>query len=194
VLKTHRKIWNHSFGVHMKIRAFSMVETLTVIAIIVLLAAITLSVSFRTRDRAEETSCMTNLKNMYVAIKLYRDDHDGADQGTAQEMGFPSLWDQANIVKPLPRCQAAPSAVFAAKYPYFIMAHDLRLGFSWQEYVGRYGDAAYMLADLNHNPHNVPFTAETAVHRTTAVNLMGSAKTFERKGAWESLGNDFWKP
>jgi len=54
---------------------FSLVELLTVIAIIAILAAIIFPVMTSVKDRAKMTQCMTNLMNIQNAIKLYKMDN-----------------------------------------------------------------------------------------------------------------------
>lgn len=56
-------------------RGFTLIELLTVIAIIALLAAILFPVFARVRAQARETSCISNLHEIYVSLKLYREDN-----------------------------------------------------------------------------------------------------------------------
>ncbi|MDH7570681.1 MAG: DUF1559 domain-containing protein [Armatimonadota bacterium] len=51
---------------------FTMVEMMTVIAIIVILAAIMLPVLMRAREQTRRTECMSNLHQIATALKLYR--------------------------------------------------------------------------------------------------------------------------
>ncbi len=56
-------------------RGFTLIELLTVIAIIAVLAAILFPVFGRVRAQVRETSCLSNLHEIYVATKLYREDN-----------------------------------------------------------------------------------------------------------------------
>ena len=56
-------------------RGFTLIELLVVIAIIAILAAILFPVFARARAQAKETSCISNLHEIYVATKLYREDN-----------------------------------------------------------------------------------------------------------------------
>ena len=57
-------------------RGFTLIELLVVIAIIAILAAILFPVFARAREKARQSSCMSNLKQMGLAILMYAQDYD----------------------------------------------------------------------------------------------------------------------
>ena len=60
-----------------KREGFTLVELLVVIAIIIILAAILFPVFAKAREKAQQTRCINNLKEMATAIEMYEDDYEG---------------------------------------------------------------------------------------------------------------------
>jgi prepilin-type N-terminal cleavage/methylation domain-containing protein/prepilin-type processing-associated H-X9-DG protein len=58
-------------------RGFTLIELLVVIAIIAILAAILFPVFAKAREKARQTSCMSNMKQVALAADMYTTDYDG---------------------------------------------------------------------------------------------------------------------
>jgi prepilin-type N-terminal cleavage/methylation domain-containing protein/prepilin-type processing-associated H-X9-DG protein len=76
---------------HQSKTGFTLIELLVVIAIIAILAAILFPVFAKARDRARQTSCLSNLKQLALAEVMYQEDWDGfLPMGTGAYVVYPS--------------------------------------------------------------------------------------------------------
>ena len=60
----------------MQRRGFTLIELLVVIAIIAILAAILFPVFARAREKARQTSCLSNMKQLGLGLSMYAQDFD----------------------------------------------------------------------------------------------------------------------
>ena len=77
---------NHNAG-------FTLIELLVVIAIIAVLAAILFPVFAQAREKARQTSCTSNMKQLATALQMYVQDEEGYP--TAQQCFFGSCGTSA---------------------------------------------------------------------------------------------------
>jgi len=76
-------------------RGFTLIELLVVIAIIAILAAILFPVFARAREKARQSSCLSNVKQIGVAALMYAQDYDETFNPSNQNCPPPNLnWSQ----------------------------------------------------------------------------------------------------
>lgn len=82
----------------MKKRGFTLIELLVVVAIISILAAMLLPALSKARERARHSVCMSNLKQIWHALIMYTEDHDG--WLLPARVPYPQYWNGVVTLRP----------------------------------------------------------------------------------------------
>ncbi len=102
--------------------AFTLIELLVVIAIIAILAAILFPVFAQAREKARQTQCLSNMRQMGIAVQMYLQDYD-EQFPLDSHTGTNAPWVWLNTLQPyvkttlLYRCPSDPSVNWERPLP-----------------------------------------------------------------------------
>lgn len=83
--------------------AFTLIELLIVIAIIAILAAILFPVFAQAREKARQTTCLSNMKQVGLAVLMYVQDYEESfpcHEFNNAATGYYHLWSSASVLLP----------------------------------------------------------------------------------------------
>jgi prepilin-type N-terminal cleavage/methylation domain-containing protein len=109
-------------------KGFTLIELLVVIGIVAVLAAILFPVFAKARSKAQQTKCLSNLRQMGMALAMYVDDHEGvypydlkprapAGPGSAPAYDGTNKWDASPVVAVLSRYLRSAELPFCPDRP-----------------------------------------------------------------------------
>jgi prepilin-type N-terminal cleavage/methylation domain-containing protein/prepilin-type processing-associated H-X9-DG protein len=133
-------------------RGFTLIEILVVIAILAVLMAILFPVFARAREKARQTSCLSNLKQLSLAEGMYRSDWDGSCLPMYIAAG--GRWWWMILLEPYRKnlqvldCPSCSSRFWCPGG----VSSDPCEGGDWRRYVGGYGYNWYTAPGKPGNP------------------------------------------
>ncbi len=121
-------------------KGFTLIELLVVIAIIAILAAILFPVFAKAREKARQTSCLSNIKQIELAAQMYAQDYDEAyvPGYTKDAAGTWYYW--TDLLQPYMNNEGILSC------PSY---HDYPLGYVSNSYTENFGDGNSPHAQVN---------------------------------------------
>ena len=125
--------------------AFTLIELLVVIAIIAILAAILFPVFAQAREKARQTACLSNQKQIALGVIQYIQDYDET---------FPSsIYPSVGVVNGVTRPVAF--SIYDAVQPYLKNIEVLKCpsaspGFPWAQYISTATGGALVSANFTH--------------------------------------------
>ena len=164
----------------MKRKAFTLTEILVVISIIILLASLSFPLFQRAKFSANKTACISNLRQIGVAINLYREQHDGTDGGTAAAMGLPEEIGP-NFSSAVLFCHGNDprNLGYSRTYPDGSSSQEQQR--AWAQYVQLVGNSAVILFDDNHQG-SYPKSLDWEVWSAMGLQLDGGVVVRRRMG------------
>lgn len=179
----------------MRTKGWTLVEVLTALGIIALVATLAYPVIAGARQSAASATCISQLKQIHVAISVYRTAYDGdAVYGESSAMGLPPnlmhLAKEQSLPHALFECKGRKTIRIAPLY-HLMYAPEGTVGRpSWAEYVKDREESAVILGDYNHDFDTIPRHSNFVRHRGIGMYLDGSVRTVVKAGDWFS--NTWW--
>jgi prepilin-type N-terminal cleavage/methylation domain-containing protein len=87
--------------IYSRLRGFTLIELLVVIAVIAVLAAILFPVFARAREKARQTTCMSNQRQIAASVQMYAQDHEETLPSSA------TIWQDIKVDNAILKCPTA---------------------------------------------------------------------------------------
>lgn len=163
-------------------RAFTLLELLTCVGIIVLLTALLTPVFAAARRQSQVAASVNNLRQMHLVVEMYRQS-SGAEDGPT--LGLPSLFDVNRKLFPRglekspcgwnPGFSASESWFHYLYWPGFLEPDDLKS-------LRHYGDQMILITDPHCDFPGVPIDSPKFEHLGIGVRLDGTVVRRTAKG------------
>ncbi len=171
---------------HQKRHAFTLIELLVVIAIIAILAAILFPVFAQAREKARQTSCLSNLNQIGKALTMYQSDYDSMYPPSQLPPSGPGIVSWPTMIQPYIKndqvfvCPSTTNSTFGVDTTYMITSTKTytgrtRTGISFGTLTGADGTTLqpFLVSGLSYGRNLIPDTvaAWKTPNFKTALNI-----------------------
>ena len=140
---------------------FTLIELLVVIAIIAILAAILFPVFAQAREKARQSTCLSNLKQLGLGIMMYTDDYDECYPFRQDDFpNQPGMWGVANFVYPYTKnmkiwgCPSQTKATSANGGISGLITQDMGAWGLYKNYNNHYSLNSHLCPQVSYNGGN----------------------------------------
>jgi prepilin-type processing-associated H-X9-DG protein len=154
--------------------AFTLVELLVIISIIGILAALLLPVLGRARESGRATACLSNLRQLGLALQLYVQDHNNR---------LPTMFDAPVNTNSLPATNTLIMNLVLSNYLGSVeilkcpsdvndLFHSTGSSYSWNFWLNGQDADHLSIGPLQFDPHNIPLSFDKeAFHKARGPKL-----------------------
>ena len=154
--------------------AFTLVELLIVISIIAILAALLLPVLGKTRESGRSTACLSNLRQLGLALQMYVQDNNNK---------LPVMFDAQVDTNAFPATNMAIMNIVLSNYLGSVeilkcpsdvkdFFHKTGSSYSWNTWLNGQDADHLQIGPLSFDPHNIPLSFDKeAFHNARGAKL-----------------------
>ena len=159
----------------MKRRGFTLIELLVVIAIIAILAAILFPVFAKAREKARQTTCLSNVKQLTLGFMMYAQDYDEYIRSAYLPHTDSAYWSWMFGIEPyVKNTQVFVCPSESASMSWGGSTKPLSYGMNYN-YLG-YSTSQYVLAQIQH-PSQTVLIGDSGPHINSARTSILSSHT-----------------